>query len=381
MADLYGIGGYGQMIADRARTEAYAAALKRFVRPGSVVLDIGTGTGIFALLACRFGARRVFAVEPADAVQTAREIAAAQGLDDRIDFIQGVSTRVELPERADVIVSDLRGALPLFHHAVPSLIDARERLLAPGGVMIPRADRLLAAVVSAPEIYDRVVSPWDEGSFDFDMGAARRRVVNTWTRGEVADEQRLTDAGEWTTLDYASIDGPDARGRLEWEAARGGTAHGVSVWFDADLGDGIGYSTGPGTKTVYGTPFFPWETPVEVKAGDRIEVEIVARLVGDDYVWFWSSRVRRDGATLADFRQSTFHAEPPSADRLRRRADAFRPSLNEDGRIDHLALSRMAEGVALGDIAREVRERFPVRFRTWEQALTHVGRLSERYSE
>src|SRR5688500_17948717 len=102
------------MLADRVRMDAYEAALARVVRPGSVVLDIGTGTGMMALIACRLGARRVYAVDPGDSVHLARAVARSAGFADRIELIQDVSTRVELPERADVVVSDLRGVLPLF---------------------------------------------------------------------------------------------------------------------------------------------------------------------------------------------------------------------------------------------------------------------------
>src|SRR5687768_12813489 len=110
---MYSISSYGKMIADSIRTQAYASAIGRAIKPDSVVLDIGTGIGIFAMLACQFGARRVYAIEPDDAIQVARETAAANGFADRIEFIQGLSTRIALPERVDVIVSDLRGVLPL----------------------------------------------------------------------------------------------------------------------------------------------------------------------------------------------------------------------------------------------------------------------------
>ena len=59
---MYSIDAYGEMINDRVRMDAYAAALARTVTPGAVVLDIGTGTGIMALLAVRMGARQVYAL-------------------------------------------------------------------------------------------------------------------------------------------------------------------------------------------------------------------------------------------------------------------------------------------------------------------------------
>src|SRR5882672_2715616 len=101
---MYSVADYGALIADTVRMGAFVAALKRTVRPGSVVVDIGTGTGICALIACALGARRVYAIEPNDAIEVAREIAAANGYTDRIEFHQAVSTDVTLPERGDVIV-------------------------------------------------------------------------------------------------------------------------------------------------------------------------------------------------------------------------------------------------------------------------------------
>src|SRR6266404_8533622 len=133
---MYTISEYGNMYIHKARMNAFAEALRRAVTPNCVVLDIGAGTGIFALLACRYGARRVYAIEPANAINLAREMASANGCSDRVTFIQGLSTNVVLPERADVIISDLVGVLPLYGRHIPSITDARNRFMAPGGALI-----------------------------------------------------------------------------------------------------------------------------------------------------------------------------------------------------------------------------------------------------
>jgi type I protein arginine methyltransferase len=148
----YSIFGYGKMITD-LRIDPYVRALTAAVKPGDVVLDIGTGTGFFAVLACRLGARKVYAIEPDDAIVIARQVAIDNGCAERIEFIQGISTQLDLPERADVIISDLRGILPLYQQHIHSIVDARHRHLAPGGIMIPHRDMLWATLISDPEFY------------------------------------------------------------------------------------------------------------------------------------------------------------------------------------------------------------------------------------
>src|SRR3712207_3655914 len=101
---MYSVSGYGRMIADNVRMDAYMNALRHVVNTDSVVLDIGTGTGIFAMLACQFGARRVYAIEPSDVIHVAREIAIANGYAERIVYIQDFLSQVTMPEQANIIV-------------------------------------------------------------------------------------------------------------------------------------------------------------------------------------------------------------------------------------------------------------------------------------
>ena len=110
---------------------AYKRALQDAVTTDSVVLNIGAGTGLFALLAAQLGVRRVIAIEANDVIDLGRRFARDNGLAGQIDFIQALSTEVTLDEPADVIISDLRGVLPLFQHHIPTIVDARQRFLAP----------------------------------------------------------------------------------------------------------------------------------------------------------------------------------------------------------------------------------------------------------
>lgn len=381
MTETYTLHGHGLMVADRVRMDAYQAALERTVRPGHVVLDIGTGTGVMAMLAARLGARRVYAVDPGDAIHLARAAARDSGVADRIEFIQDVSTRVELPERADVIVSDLRGVLPVFQRHVHSLADARDRLLAPGGVLIPRRDTILAAPVEAPDQHRAITAPWDEHARGFNLSAARRAALNTWAKTPIEPRQLLAEPRAWAVLEYDARRDPDVAATLEWTVERDATAHGFALWFSTELVEGVGFTSGPRhPDVIYGTGFFPWMEPVPLRARDAVAVDLQARQAGTDYVWVWNTQVRRGDGSRVEFRQSTFQSQPATLRDLRRRAHDFTPALDEDGRIDGAILGMMDGAATLEAIAREIRRRFPERFPAWEDALSRVGRLSQTYS-
>jgi len=379
---MYSIADYGLMIADQVRMNAYVEAVKRSVKPGSVVIDLGAGTGIFALLACRLGARKVYAIEPNDAVHLARSLAAANGYADRIEFFQQLSTKVKLPEKADVIISDLRGLLPIFGFHLNSIIDARERMLKDGGVLIPQRDKLFAAPVHAPELYNPYATLWEDHNQGFDLQAARRITVNNWGKGDVNPEQLLAEPEIWTQIDYTRVGGADFSGEMSWQVQQKGTAHGLLVWFDTELFEAAGFSNSPGkSSTLYGSAFFPWEKPVELEIGGRIDVGIRADLVGDDYVWNWKTLViDQAGSEKASFNQSTFFGIVHSPAQLRKQSDSFVPALNDDGLLDQFILGLMNQERQQKEIAQLVIERFPARFANRRDALTHVAKLSGKYS-
>lgn len=241
----YSLFAYGGMIgaSSKVRVEAYAAALREAITPNeSVVVEIGSGAGFFALLAAKFGARHVYAIEPNEAINIARELAAANGMTERITFIQEMSTNVTLPERANVMVSDIRGALPWLGEHIPSIVDARKRLLALGAVQIPQQDTVWVAMVTAPKLYAAHVAPWDDNPYGLDLRAASLRVSNFYRKGAVKPKQLLVEPRCWATLDYQTITSPHAKGKVSWTIDKGGTAHGLSMWFDTVLVGQIGYS-------------------------------------------------------------------------------------------------------------------------------------------
>jgi protein arginine N-methyltransferase 1 len=380
---MYSVDAYGMMISDKVRMTAYTDALRKCVKPGSIVVDIGCGTGIFSLLACQFGASKVFAIEPDKSIQLARESAKACGYADRIEFIQELSTHTHLSDQADVIISDLRGVLPLFQKHIPSIIDARQRFLVPGGIMIPQQDKLWITPIEDSEIYNGYTEPWDN-RYGLNLDAAKRVVTNSWRKAKITSSQFLAAPECWGVLHYPRINDADIKGELCWVANRTGTFHGLCAWFDTELLPDISFSSAPDEpEVIYGQAFFPLLEPVSLSTGDTIELSFEAKLTGEDYTWIWNTKVLHQGDRArqkASFKQSTFFGEPLSLDQLRKQGSNHKPSRNTEGEITHKALTYMDENTSLDEIAHRLLTGFPDYFSTYNDALIFAGELSYKYS-
>jgi protein arginine N-methyltransferase 1 len=276
--------------------------------------------------------------------------------------------------------------LPWFGQHIPSIVDARRRLLAPGGTLLPQRDVVWAAVVEAPDVYARHAGPWHEKPFGFHMEAARRVVVNTWRQCRLTRDHLLTPAAPCQTIDYRTVEDPHLSTHVEWNVTRAGTGHGIAAGFHRTVADGIELSNAPEApdairpQHIYGWAFFPWQRPVHLKAADRVTLDMKARLVRADYTWTWNtSIVDGDGRERARFSQASFLGMPLSPSAMHKRAASYTPALTEDGRIARLVLESMARGISVGEIAERLRTAFPRRFADPNDALGHAADLAAQY--
>jgi len=370
------------MIADSVRIGPYTQAIEAAVRPGDVVVDLGSGPGFFALIACRAGARRVYAIDLAEIVHFGRHFATANRFTDRIEFLWGDSRQIQLPERADVIVSDIRGALPFSGHSMVSLEDARQRFLAEGGTMIPQRDTLYAAIVEVETLYNEVISPWQSSAKGLDLSPALPCVLNDVHSIHITAEQLVTEPQAWCVVEYTKSPSLRAAATLHFRAMRSATAHGIAVWFDTQLFGEFGFSCAPGgPKTVYGHSFLPWLLPVAISAGQEIEVELHADPVGGDYIWRWETKVcGLQKGVVHHFQQSTLEGTRFSPQWLRRHAMDFVPVLSEAGEAERWLLQAMDGNAPLQEIAQAAAERFPKVFRRREEAFQRAAELAVKYS-
>jgi type I protein arginine methyltransferase len=314
---MYSIFSYAAMIADNVRMTAFRKALAASVKPGSVVLDIGAGQGIFSLIACELGAARVYAVEPSDVIAVARECARVNGFADRIQFFQEVSQKIGLPEKVDVIVSDMRGVLPIYGKHFEAIIDARNRFLKPGGTLIPTADLVSICLVDARKEREQLLKGYSREIAGFDFTPALNVATNEFWKVEATPEQMMSDARRLFNLDYAGLRSPDLHGNVSLRPSRNGRVDGTLLWFETELQAGVGYSTGPMCPTtIYGQGVLPWPEPINLLAGDMVDLVINVKQIDDEPFWRWQTKITREGKLIREMDQSLLPALMLSKDRL-----------------------------------------------------------------
>lgn len=275
-----------KMLDDRERTRRFQEAVRRTVTPDDVVLDIGTGTGVLALTAALAGARHVYALEATAMSRVAQRMVDANGLGDRVTVLESHSFDVELPERANVLVSEIIGDDPLGEQILPTFEDARRRLLAGHARSVPASLRIDVLPVEVPaEVIERFrfthhrARAWSERyGLDFRSLVSasdeydHRVKLNTYeTRGWKRLSHPVTVAD--VDLLHAASHMIDAS--LSLVVNQTGSVSGMLILFDADLGPGVRLSVHPDVATPsnsWGSVLQLLAQPLEVAPGEELQL-------------------------------------------------------------------------------------------------------------
>lgn len=232
--ELHGSTSYLSMLHDTARNEAYDVAL-RSMPPASVVLDLGAGTGLLSLLACRAQHARAVACEIYGACASlAVRVVHENGMSDRVTVVQKAASdlelSVDLSEPADLCVFELFDSQLLGEGILPILRDAHARLLKPGATLVPCAARVYGVLVecdvAAADLPELRGAPWPMmlGQLGlFDGGSTARPLSAVVCLAEI-DFVRLPDVPAWSVT--------------ELEVRSPGTVHAVAWWWELDMGNG-----------------------------------------------------------------------------------------------------------------------------------------------
>ena len=347
-----------QYLSDETRLGLFRKAINKVVRPGDVVVDLGCGTGILGMLACQAGAARVYAIEGGAIIDLAREIAAANGFADRIVHVHGPSTRVSLPEPADVLLADQIGHFGFEAGVLEFFRDGGIRMLKPGGRPIPRRIDQWIAPVTYPEAR-RNVEFWDTRRAGFDFAPAAVIARNT---GYPIDFLRARFLGR--PARFASIDPLDPPRTLKGEVAlkisTPGVLHGIGGFFSSELAPGVIMSNSPIASNGINRRrvFFPIKAPLRVASGDCVTVAM--SITYEQIMVAWRVEVAdRRGVVRMRSGHSTLQGMLVPLDDLRKTRPDFVPSLTPWGAARRTVID-LFDGIrTVADIERELLGRHP----------------------
>lgn len=239
---------------DVPRTRMWKEAIEDTVRPGDVVIDAGSGTGILGVFAAMAGARKVYCIELHPRFVTLIEhLAARNGLSDVIEVIHADATTVEIPEPADVLICELLCTGQFFEPQV-QVVNHLNRFLKADARRIPRQVRSYARLLDAQEMLYGVRIDVDSRSVVMD------------------DDEPVTDRVQYDALDFTN--GPEKLAvdtTIEVTARKTQTADAVMIEGEAELRPGVWTTT---TRFLYNPEVIFLKQPLTVEQGARYALRI-----------------------------------------------------------------------------------------------------------
>jgi protein arginine N-methyltransferase 1 len=272
------------MLVDEVRTSSFLRAILATVKRGDVVVDIGSGTGVLSLFAAMAGASRVYSIEREPIIEIAHEIASRNGFSESIVFIEGSSPDVEIPERADVLITETIGNVGFDEGISTWVADAKERFLKTNAAIVPQQVEAVASLVSVPRDY-ATIERWSQPLLTLDFAPLSRIVLNNVLWTDLSPAAITTPPAVVFGTDFSKA--PESlSGGARVGALKDAVVHGIGLWFRSSLTAGISITNAPPNAVPsWEQGFLPLDEPVEVHAGERVWFEVSSSGTGAEWTW------------------------------------------------------------------------------------------------
>lgn len=274
------------MLADEGRNNAYNKALQKVIQATHQVLDIGTGSGLLAMMAARAGAKQITACEMNTSLaEVAERIVVKNNYSKQIKIVSKKSTAVDIgvdmPEKADVLVSEILDSGLLGEGVFPSIRHAKKELLKENAIIIPKSADVYGVLVQCDEMKKthpiQDISGFDLSIFNEFQNLSQYAVFHS----DQQSYEELSEVFPIHSFDFYNI--PEARNSdkphkkpLTITAKKDGEFQAILFWFQLHLDDEISLSSGPnGEMKHWGQAIFFLPKSKQIKAGDQVDLEML----------------------------------------------------------------------------------------------------------
>lgn len=273
------------MLRDYVRLAAYRRAIERSVTPETVALDLGCGSGVLSFFTVKAGAKKVFAIERRpDIILLAAEIAKANGLYEKIEFVEGSSSHIEearIEPKADLLVAEILGNGILEENVMEFTLDARRRFLKPGGRMIPYGlDICFFAFDSGvnPTRLSEVKEFNDLYGIDFSLlgQVMGKKATTRLERYNPVLQKPMSEPVMVKSIDFRTLEEAFFVDRFELVAKRDGRVDSFCGYFKAHLDEDTQLTNSPWAPSTHWTHLiYSLSEAIPVKTGDVITMEVI----------------------------------------------------------------------------------------------------------
>lgn len=366
---------------DETRSAAYRRAVSEIIKPGDVVVDLGAGTGIMGLLACEAGAKHVYSIDNGGIIEIARQVASDNGLQDRITFIKGMSTQVDLPEKVDVVIADQVGYFGFGAGILNFFSDAKKRFLKPDGKLIPSRIDLCLAPVQCQNVYDEI-ELWQQSPAGFNFDKAHEFAVNNYYKTTFVADNIIGVPVTGISLDLHRATAASFKFDTTLVIQRDGIMHGLGGWFSAQLSPSASMTNSPVAENPIQRSqlFFPLANPVAVVEGDTINVTM--RALPATEIIRWQVEIF-DGKTeicKGKFNQNSWKGMLLSREDLHKTLPITKPELSATGQA-RLTVLRLCDGKhTVSEIQTQTYLLHSNLFHTPEDAASFVSDIIQKHT-
>ncbi|MDF1539735.1 MAG: 50S ribosomal protein L11 methyltransferase [Candidatus Thorarchaeota archaeon] len=247
------------LLSQRTRIQKFAEAINRIVKQGMRVIDIGTGSGVLALLAAQAGASEVTAIDiNKESIEYAQLAARMNGFEDRIRFEVKHFEEFIPDEKYDVVICEMLSSMMLIEQQIPASSHAAKHILKPEGVMIPGSLAIYIALTECESAWSR-----------FCIHDLRfPKLPQTIAKEDAKD---LSDLAKLASFDLVAVEESRVvECDLNLKVVQKGVVHGLVGLFDAEVYKDIRLIPEDGWREL----FLPFDKAIDVDMGDEVRVKL-----------------------------------------------------------------------------------------------------------